>query len=87
MSERVRVAGNTEVADARENEISLPELERPFTLKDWRLWAASFGFFWSLYICGAISMLSFEHVGVAQHHNFPAAAYARGPLVLFLCSL
>ena len=31
-----------------------------FTLKDWRLWAASFTFFWVLCICGAISMYPFE---------------------------
>ena len=43
--------------------LSLPAPEQPFTLKDWRLWAASFGFFWSLYLCGAITMLSFERVG------------------------
>ena len=44
-------------------EHSLPASEQPFSLKDWRPWAASFGFFWSLYLCGAITMLSFEHVG------------------------
>lgn len=31
-----------------------------FTLKDWRLWAASFTFFWVLCICGAMSMYPFE---------------------------
>src|SRR5262249_37792251 len=34
-----------------------------FSLADWRLWAASFLFFWTLCICGAISMYSLQRVG------------------------
>lgn len=37
--------------------------EKKFTLKDWRLWVASFAFFWFMYVCGVISILSFERVG------------------------
>jgi two-component system, LytTR family, sensor kinase len=42
---------------------ALPGREQRFTLSDWRIWAASFGFFWSLLLCGAVSMLSFQRVG------------------------
>src|SRR3954452_8024279 len=42
---------------------ALPGGEQRFTLTDWRIWAASFGFFWSLLLCGAVSMLSFQRVG------------------------
>ncbi len=42
---------------------SLPSAQVRFTLKDWRLWAVSFGFFWALYICGVGSMLSFRRAG------------------------
>ncbi len=31
-----------------------------FTLKDWRLWAASFTFFWVLCVCGVVSMYPLE---------------------------
>ena len=41
----------------------LPSAQVRFTLKDWRLWAVSFGFFWALYICGVGSMFSFRRVG------------------------
>jgi len=41
----------------------LPSAQVRFTLKDWRLWAVSFGFFWALYICGVGSMLSFRRAG------------------------
>jgi two-component system LytT family sensor kinase len=34
-----------------------------FTLKDWRLWAASFGFFGALFVCGVFSMLSLKRAG------------------------
>jgi two-component system, LytTR family, sensor kinase len=33
------------------------------TLKDWKLWALSFGFFWTIFACGAISMYSFQRIG------------------------
>jgi signal transduction histidine kinase len=32
-------------------------------LKDWRLWVFSLCFFWALYICGVISMYSFQRAG------------------------
>jgi two-component system, LytTR family, sensor kinase len=34
-----------------------------FTLKNWRIWAASFGFFWTLFVCGVLSMYSFKYAG------------------------
>jgi len=34
-----------------------------FTLKDWRIWAASFGFFWALFVCGVISMYGLKRTG------------------------
>lgn len=34
-----------------------------FTLKDWRLWVASFGFFWTLFVCGVVSMYGFQRTG------------------------
>jgi signal transduction histidine kinase len=34
-----------------------------FTLKDWRIWAASFGFFWTLWVCGVVSMYTFQRAG------------------------
>src|SRR5438045_9405005 len=34
-----------------------------FTLKNWRIWAASFGFFWTLFVCGVMSMYSFKYAG------------------------
>ena len=34
-----------------------------FHLNDWRLWVVSFGSFWTLFVCGFVSMLSFERVG------------------------
>ena len=34
-----------------------------FTLKDWRIWIGSFGFFWTLFVCGVISMYSFRYAG------------------------
>src|SRR5256885_10701748 len=37
-----------------------------FTLKDWRLWVASFGFFWSLFVCGVISMYGFKRTGAGS---------------------
>jgi len=44
---------------------SLPGEVAPvhFTLKDWRLWAASFGFFWTLFVCGVVSMYGFQRTG------------------------
>jgi two-component system, LytTR family, sensor kinase len=42
-------------------------LEVRFTLKNWRLWAASFGFFWSLYICGAVSLVSLQRAGGSSY--------------------
>jgi hypothetical protein len=33
------------------------------TLKDWRIWAASFGFFWTLFVCGVVSMYGFKRTG------------------------
>jgi two-component system LytT family sensor kinase len=34
-----------------------------FTLKDWRLWVASFAFFWTLFVCGVVSMYGFQRTG------------------------
>lgn len=34
-----------------------------FTVKDWRIWAASFGFFSSLFACDVISMYTFQRLG------------------------
>ncbi len=53
--------GNETNVDVR----SLPEEVSPvrFTLKDWRLWAASFGFFWTLFVCGVVSMYGFQRTG------------------------
>jgi two-component system, LytTR family, sensor kinase len=33
------------------------------TLRDWRLWVSSLCFFWTLYVCGVISMYSFQRAG------------------------
>src|SRR6185503_8265750 len=63
MIESAPALSNPLIVNVAAGECSLPAAEKPFTLKEWRLWAASFGFFWSLYLCGAITMLSFEHVG------------------------
>ena len=63
MTESAAVPNSLLVMKVHPSERTLPAAEQPFTLKDWRPWAASFGFFWSLYLCGAITMLSFEHVG------------------------
>ena len=54
------------------------EPEQKFTLKDWRLWAASFGFFWSMYVCGVISVLSFQHAGGSK---FMVEEYAILPAI------
>ncbi|HEY4053783.1 MAG TPA: histidine kinase [Terriglobales bacterium] len=40
-----------------------PRESSGFTLKDWRIWAASFGFFWTLFVCGVISMYGFKRTG------------------------
>jgi len=37
-----------------------------FTLKDWRLWVASFGFFWTLFVCGVVSMYEFQRTGAGS---------------------
>ena len=37
-----------------------------FSLKDWRIWVASFGFFWTLFICGLLSMYSFQRAGGSE---------------------
>jgi two-component system, LytTR family, sensor kinase len=42
---------------------SFPPVQARFSLRDWRLWAVSFGFFWALYICGVGSMFSFRRAG------------------------
>jgi two-component system, LytTR family, sensor kinase len=63
MNESAPVSSSPLTMTTPAGELSLLATEQPFTLKDWRLWAASFGFFWSLYLCGAITMLSFERVG------------------------
>lgn len=34
-----------------------------FSLKDWRLWGISFGFFGTLFLCGLFSMLSLKRAG------------------------
>ena len=44
-------------------EIPFSDQETPFSLKDWRLWAASFGFFGALFVCGVFSMLSLKRAG------------------------
>src|ERR1700754_2602794 len=44
-------------------EIPFSDQEKPFSLKDWRLWAASFGFFGALFVCGVFSMLSLKRAG------------------------
>lgn len=41
----------------------LPSIPARFTLKDWRIWAASFGFFWTLWVCGVVSMYTFQRAG------------------------
>jgi two-component system LytT family sensor kinase len=46
------------VRPASENPQSEPLMS--FTLKDWRLWAASFIFFGVLLVCGAVSMYPFQ---------------------------
>lgn len=51
------------LADGSSLEPVVPPVETPFTLKDWRLWVVSFGFFWTLFVCGFVSMLSFERLG------------------------
>jgi hypothetical protein len=43
-----------------ETEFTAPVL---FTLKDWRLWTASFAFFWTLFVCGVVSMYGFQRTG------------------------
>jgi two-component system, LytTR family, sensor kinase len=44
-------------------EMSFSNQATPFSLKDWRLWAASFGFFGALFVCGVFSMLSLKRAG------------------------
>jgi len=44
-------------------EIPFSDQETAFSLKDWRLWAASFGFFGALFVCGVFSMLSLKRAG------------------------
>ena len=56
MNESAPVSSSPLTMTTPAGELSLLATEQPFTLKDWRLWAASFGFFWSLYLCGAITM-------------------------------
>ena len=54
------------------------ETEQAFTLTDWRLWVASFGFFWSMYVCGVISVLSFQRAGGSK---FMVEEYAILPAI------
>jgi signal transduction histidine kinase len=44
-------------------EIPFSDQKTLFSLKDWRLWAASFGFFGALFVCGVVSMLSLKRAG------------------------
>ncbi len=44
-------------------EMTFSDQKAPFSLKDWRLWAASFGFFGALFVCGVFSMLSLKRAG------------------------
>lgn len=50
---------------ARRNETgeSVAGATTKFTLKNWRIWVASFGFFWTLFVCGVLSMYSFKYAG------------------------
>ena len=45
------------------DEVALSDQKAPFSLKDWRLWASSFGFFGALFVCGLFSMLSLKRAG------------------------
>lgn len=51
-----------------------------FTVWDWRVWAASFGFFWTLFLCGLISMLSFQRAGLGGE-NFMREEILTLPLI------
>lgn len=44
-------------------EMPFSDQKAPFSLTDWRLWAASFGFFGALFVCGVFSMLSLKRAG------------------------
>lgn len=61
-----------------ESDIDPQVAEQKFTLKDWRLWAASFGFFWFMYVCGVISILSFQRTGGSK---FMVEEYATLPAI------
>jgi two-component system LytT family sensor kinase len=53
---------NTKVDDSKQTQ-SVPTPLARFTLKDWRPWAISLGFFWALCLSGIISMFSLRRVG------------------------
>jgi hypothetical protein len=61
-----------------ESDIASNKAEQKFTLKDWRLWAASFGFFWFMYVCGVISILSLQRSGGSK---FMVEEYATLPAI------
>lgn len=44
-------------------DIPISDQKTFFSLKDWRLWGGSFGFFGALFVCGVFSMLSLKRAG------------------------
>src|SRR5438046_7575646 len=63
MSQSYSSASSTPIPAGKETGESVAGTTTKFTLKNWRIWAASFGFFWTLFVCGVLSMYSFKYAG------------------------